>query len=691
MGSSEKSRNDWSQSVPASEKKKMPYWLLTVCIAEAVAVAVLILLVVIPAHIPYPTSSDNDASAEKAIKGIIAQAEADADKPGSTEKELVQHYESALKESPDAIWSREIRRRIEKAKQKYEKRAQEALAKFNLTFESLLSQENYTAAESELGNFSVEFKDCEICGEQIAAMQQRLALSVEAREKCFEVIAAAEDLWRNERASEALQLLSSFSAKYPDTIYVARVKVKKDEIESHLARIAAEREAQERRRQEEAAREKEKREREELEKQRLIEEQAKHAEEERRKAEEEKRKAEEEARAKEEEAQPKEPQEEEGQPWTTVEMKPFSENEFPFITPFPADSSLAGGPQATATLRFLPLPNEGRKFGHAVQDNQSSIEIDTDADGKLDKRLPAQGGIVTVKVFYGKDEGEAPYTVQIFRVEGALRFRRHSFTAGKFQNIKLFLIDENNNGRFNDYGTDALSFGNNPCACTLGEVMMIGAKLFEVKVSQSGKKLSLRPFAAKTGKLNLVSGFKAKANLLYAIVLGKIKDEKGKEFTAAFDLAGQTKGANIPVGAYELHAAAVGSRNKLIAKIRKTDECKEITVTESSPVKIDWGAPARAQFSYNIDAAGKLRVRPETIQIYGAYGELYCDMEVNELLPNVQVKNENEVIIMTRSFNKSDDGKSLEIFESLVPTNMKLKVRLLGKIGFLGDFSSEWK
>jgi len=372
-------------------------------------------------------------------------------------------------------------------------------------------------------------------------------------------------------------------------------------------------------------------------------------------------------------------------------MKPFSRNEFPFTTPFPADSPLAAGPQATATLKFLPLPNEGRKSQHAVQDNQSSIEVDTDADGIVDRRLPARGGVVTVKVFYGGEEGEAPYTVRIFRVEGGLRFRRHCFTAGKFQNTKLFLIDEDNNGRFNDYGKDALAVGNNPCACTLANVMVIGKKLFEVKVSLSGKKLSLRPFEAKTGKLNLVSGFKAKSNLLYAIVIGKIKDEKGKEHTAAFDLAKHRKGLDIPVGAYQLHAAAVGSSNKLIAKIRKTSECKEIFVTESSSVKIDWGAPARAEFSYDIDSASTLRIRPDTIRVYGAYGEMYYDMAFDEFVPNVQVKNENEVVILTRSFNRSDDGKSLATFECLVPSDAKLKVRILGKIRFLGDISSKWK
>jgi hypothetical protein len=689
MGSSKKARNNSSGDVSAAEKKTLAHWILAVCVAEAVVVAILALLVAIPAHIPYPTSSDEDASGEKAIRAAIAQAESSADKPGSTIEESLQYYESALKRSPDAIWASEIKRR-------YEKGAREALAKFSLAFETFIAEENYTQAQTELDNFSARFKDCEICAEQIAAMRARLSLLVEAAKEYSLMIEAAENLRRNERAGEALELLSSFPARYQDTVYAARVKTKKDEIAAYLAQIAAVREAQEKRRQAEEEAEKAKEEAAELQRReeaqkRWIEDEKKRIEEECKRAEEEKRRAEEEARAKGPQPPVKQPEKEEGEPWTVVEMKPFSQNEFPFITPFPTDSTLVTGPGGTVTLKFLPLPNEGRKFQHAVEDKQSSIEVDTDADGILDTHLPPSGGIITVKVFYGKEEGDAPYTVQIFRLEGGLRFRRHSFTAGKFQNTKLFLIDEDNNGKFNDYGTDALVVGNNTCACTLANVMMIGGKLFEVKITLSGKKLSLRPFTAKKGKLNLVSGFNAKGNLLYAIVLGKTKDEKGKEFIAAFDLAGQVKGADIPVGTYELHAAAVGSTNRLTARIMKTKECKEITIAESSSVKIDWGAPARAEFSYDIDATGNLRVNPDSIRIYGAYGEFYSDMGINEFLFGVQVKNENGDIVLTGNFIRTQDGESLETFEALVPANAKLKVRVFGKIGFLGDVSSKWK
>jgi hypothetical protein len=695
MGSSENLSGGAGQIFPAAEKRKMPRWLLMVCVAEAVLAAILALLVAIPTRIPYPTASGEDA--EKRIRTLVSQAQACADKPGSTRDEVLRTYENALKEASGTAWAIEIKRRIEKAKLEYEKRAQEALAKFNLAFGTLIEQEDYPQAQTELENFSNQFKDCEICKEQIDAMGKRLSLLIEARKECYAVIEQAGNLWRQERASEALELLGSFPARYQDTVYAARVKTKKDEIAAYLAQIAAAREAAERRRQEDAAElqrlaeEESKKAQDEAQK-RWVEDQMKRAEEERKKREEEERRKAEEARAKEEESKPKEPEKEDGEPWTVVEMKSLTQDKFPFITPFPTDSPLATGPRATATLRFLPLPNEGRKFGYAVEDRQTSIEIDADADGVLDTHLQGNGGIVTVKVFYGKEEGEALYTVRISRVEGSLVFRRHCFTAGKFGNIKLFLIDEDNNGAFNDYGIDALSLGDNHCACTLTNVMMIGGKLFEVQVSRSGKKLSLRPFTAKTGKLNLVSGFKANANLLYAIVLGKIKNEKGKEYTAAFDLAGQPKGVDIPVGTYELHAAAaITSGKRLLAKITKTKDCKQITVAESSSVKIDWGAPAHLDFSYTITASDYLRVKPESIKIYGAYGELYSDVGIDDLLPTVEVKSESGVIVLTRSFTRTQDGQHLEIFESLVPTVVRLKVRVFGKVSFLGDASSEWK
>jgi len=669
-----------------SEKRKMPRWVFAVWAAEAVLVAILAFFVATPVRIPYPTSSDEDVLAEKTAQALIAQADSYANNPGSTRAELLAFYEAALEKVSGTIWASEIRRRVKEVNEKYEKDAQEALARLNLSFVTFVALEDYGQAQTELDNFTAQFADCAACAERVAAMRARLILLVDAKKECSEIIEKANNLWRSERASEALQLLSSFSAKYPDTVYAAHAKTKKEEIESYLTQVAAQRETDEKSRQEQDTEgEEEKRLREEAQ-QRWIEEQMKQAQEESKKAEEEKRRAEEEARAKE---TPKAPQEE-GEQWTVVEMKQFSQKEFPFITPFPTDSSLVTGPMATTTLKFLPLPNEGRKFGHGVEDRKNSIEVDADADGVFETHLPGQGGIVTVKVFYA-EEGEAPYTVKIFREDSTIHFRRHCFAAGKFGNTKLFLIDEDSNGKFNDYGTDALATGENPCACTLANVMMIGGKLYEVKASQSGKKLSLRPFATKTGKLDLVSGFKSKGNLLYAIVTGKVQDKKGNELTAAFNLAGQAKGLEIPVGTYDFHAAAVGSTSKLTARITKSRECKQISVAESSSVKIDWGAPGRLDFSYNISSEGKLSISPNSIQIYGAYGEVYSNLSFDELVPNVQVKDENGTLIFSGSFEWNTQNDALEVFECSVPRNAKLKVRILGKIRYLGDVSSDWK
>ncbi|MFH1423091.1 MAG: hypothetical protein ABIH42_10320 [Planctomycetota bacterium] len=683
---------------PTIEKKKLPRWILCVCAAEVIIVLILLYSVAFPYHIPYPTTVDENILAEQEIRTLIAELDISINKTGPS-LELIQRYKEAIEKACSSAWAHELRRRMEKVSKEYDKASEEIITKVRTAFNNAIEKENYQLAGLEIDNFPAEFKNYEKCREQINLMRQIINILVEAKNECYSIIEKADAFVRKNCESEALRALDSFPDKYKETVYAEQINKKKKEITDYFAEIAAQQAAEEKRKKEEEEkkrREEEERKAKEEEQKRLAEEN-KRAEEERKKAEELKQKEEQAKQKPDKQTSPKpvdkkEPDDKKDESWTEIEMKHVTQKNFPFVTPVPELSRLESGPEATTTLRFLPLPNEGRKSGLGVNDRISKIEVDGDGDGNFESKLPADGGIVTVKLSYAEEEGESLYTVRIIRQGGSILYCRHSFTAGRFNNTNIFLIDEDNNGIFNDTGVDAIVVGNNTYACTLTEVIMINEQLYEVKASKTGRNLSLRPFtASKLGKLDLVSGFKAKGKLVYGLVFGVITDKDENQYTASFDLAHYPKGLDIPVGTYKLFSAGVGLGNKMSARIIASDDCKQIAVTESELTKINWGHPVKVNFSHNIDTNGNLSIRPETIRMYGAFGEEYRDWDVDDFSPMIQIRNERGKIILSGAFSKTNDGKDWNVFESLVPTNTKIFIRVYGKVKFLGEVSSEWK
>ena len=197
--------------------------------------------------------------------------------------------------------------------------------------------------------------------------------------------------------------------------------------------------------------------------------------------------------------------------------------------------------------------------------------------------------------------------------DGGWKWASSGALEGSVNGVKIKIIDQNNNGRFNDVGVDAIVVGKSTVASYLSRVINAKGSLVEIEVASNGKEVSYKPFEGKTGVLNLRSKFSAKGKLTAAVVMSD-------DGNYSFELAGAKNGMLIPEGAYIIKSGQV-TAGKETALIKQGD-AKNITVSASEPSVFEWGGPVRAEFTY--DRVGdKVTFSPGNLTYIGKAGEVY--------------------------------------------------------------------
>lgn len=276
----------------------------------------------------------------------------------------------------------------------------------------------------------------------------------------------------------------------------------------------------------------------------------------------------------------------------------------------------------------IPLPSKnGSEF--RVRETSKSLRIDTDSDGKADVKIKGWEEIVTLQVSYG-DGYSGPYTIKVFREifrRGDWYFVRHCYMTGKVGDIAVYLIDDDSDGRYGEYGEDAIAFGQTSYASPLGRVVNLGGKLYEVKVNQSGTVLSLKEYEGPTGRINVVTGYNCKGRLSWAV----FSNGNG----CFFDLANGSAEVEVPVGEYVLHTgcAETGSQRAFMAK----GNMKPFKVEEDNTTVVSWGMPLKIDFTYTV-RSGNVGVEYSSIKIFGSGGEEYVRFGPRYLVPKILVR-----------------------------------------------------
>ncbi|MFT7620708.1 MAG: hypothetical protein ACI97A_004366 [Planctomycetota bacterium] len=249
--------------------------------------------------------------------------------------------------------------------------------------------------------------------------------------------------------------------------------------------------------------------------------------------------------------------------------------------------------------------------GFKTEIDGMALAIDCNADGKVDEKAKGTGGIVTLK---GKqaDGSKFKYTVRLVN-DGGWKWATSGALEGKVNGVKVRIIDQNNNGRFNDFGEDAICVGKSLTASFLSRVINAKGQLVEIEIDSNGDEISYKPYTGKAGLLNLRSKFKANAKLEAAIVVSENGDY-------SFNLANAKKGLLIPEGLYTVKSGkiAMGKETALI----KEGISKPIRVTADEPAVFAWGGPVRAEFTYDRNGE-EVTFSPQNLSFYGKAGEEY--------------------------------------------------------------------
>ena len=292
--------------------------------------------------------------------------------------------------------------------------------------------------------------------------------------------------------------------------------------------------------------------------------------------------------------------------------------------------AFSGGEEAeTSNLKFkqvkkweINLPNEvwtnigdhieiGNNF--SVNNTEFKLEIDTNADGKTDADIKGSGGEALLR---GKreDGSKFSYAIRVRPASDGWQYACSTLMSTKVNGINISLIDQNNNGIWNEIGVDAIIVGKGDSASYLSEVVNLDGDLFTLSVSNHGDTVSITPYEGEQGLLNVVEGYNSKGKLINAV----FTSIDGKH---SFELSNSKNGLNVPVGEYELTRAIVkkGIENVTV----RQGSMKTISIISGKENVLAWGGPLRIDFETN-------RTDPETITVqlpkfYGSAEEEYFD------------------------------------------------------------------
>lgn len=248
----------------------------------------------------------------------------------------------------------------------------------------------------------------------------------------------------------------------------------------------------------------------------------------------------------------------------------------------------------------------------------TALEIDTDGDGKPDtkvvgKKDDAGNKSALVTLSGVRDGKEFRYTARLVDNGKGWQFAASGAMVGMIDKTKVQLIDQNNNGNYNDIGEDAMIVGRSKIATFLSQTVNVGGELFTINVSADGTNLEYSPFEGEIGTLDLKSEMETQGKLVSAIV-------KSTDGQHCFDLARVRSGMKVPAGDYRLQSGQLGLA-KAAAFVR-AGRMKAIEVNANETTKVAWGGPLKGEFLYQRQGV-EVGISPADVTYYGKAGEEY--------------------------------------------------------------------
>lgn len=255
------------------------------------------------------------------------------------------------------------------------------------------------------------------------------------------------------------------------------------------------------------------------------------------------------------------------------------------------------------------------------------LQVDTNADGRVDKDVKGQGGFLTLSA---KDSsGEAfRYSIRFRNVAaGKWEWATGSSMTGKVDGTLVHIFDQDGNGHYNDYGVDAIAIGSSTSASLLSKVISIDGSLFDFEIQADGSNAKASAYQGPTGRLGVDQDYEARGKLTAAVF---------RSGDLSFQVAGDKKGLLVPVGRYQLVSGRV-ERGSASASMRRGHMVPTV-VTENETSQVEWGEKLEGQFDFK-QTGEKVTVQ-SNFAFFGAAGEEYFDFQPRGKGPKIVFKDQ---------------------------------------------------
>ena len=247
----------------------------------------------------------------------------------------------------------------------------------------------------------------------------------------------------------------------------------------------------------------------------------------------------------------------------------------------------------------------GARFATKVEG--AALHVDTDGDGATDVKVEGEGGYVRLRTKDGFD-----YAIRLVN-QGGWRWAASGGRVGKLDGVRVLLIDQDGDGRYDGYGRDAMIVGGARTASFLSRVVNVAGALHTLDVAADGTTLRHTPYEGARGTLDVARRWHAQARLRSVI----LRSEDG---TLAFDLAGQLDGLTVPAGTYVLHGGSLALGDSHVRFRRGKAEA--VTVKAGETTRVLGGGPLKAEFAFQ-RRGDEMVFTPEALRWYGRAGEEY--------------------------------------------------------------------
>jgi len=281
--------------------------------------------------------------------------------------------------------------------------------------------------------------------------------------------------------------------------------------------------------------------------------------------------------------------------------------------------------ESWTTIRSdVQIPN-GEADGFVVDNGPFKLQIDTDGNGRTDEVVKGISGEALLKGKHS-DGTKFQYALRIRKNQDNWQFACSGMMTAKVNGIQVAIIDQNNNGIWNEIGTDAMIVGKSSAASYLSKVINVKGELFTLAVNAQGDSATLQPYQGESGTINVVEKYNSKGKLTSA-VFTSVDGEM------SFDLAQAKNGLRVPINEYELSSATA---QKSVESVRiRRGSMRGITVKNGDEQVVAWGGPLRIEFTHH-------RTDPENVTVnlptfFGDAEEEYYDFFPGGKSPKILV------------------------------------------------------